>query len=96
MPALKPSVKSDAIVSEIRNCLESKFPLSAQIGNEVAVERYSRFSIKVTVVSDRYEGKSEAERELITMKALKPIGKDAMSEIATLLMITPDEVENEW
>jgi hypothetical protein len=69
------------------------FPdLSEEIGE--VVYRYNAASVRIRVVSQKFEGKNEEERERLVMEALRGVPKDIQDDITMILMYTPDDAEN--
>src|SRR5258706_16020403 len=57
--------------------------------------RYNSASIRVRVVSERFEGKNRAERGKLVYPWLKrELPTDTWQDITLILLLTPDEVEN--
>jgi stress-induced morphogen len=57
--------------------------------------RYNIASIRIRVVSPRFEGKNESERYKMVAPLLKKnLSEDTWQDITILLLLTPDEVED--
>src|SRR5205085_9959793 len=60
-----------------------------------AAYRYNPASIRVRVVSDRFEGKDRVERSEMVYPILKEnLPENTWQDITLILLMTPDEVED--
>jgi stress-induced morphogen len=84
--------KVDKSASAIYRAIRTAFPDQREAIEDV-VYRRDPYSIRVRVVSDRFEGKTTRERERLVFKALKDhqIDERDLFNITMLLMRTPQE-----
>lgn len=61
---------------------------------KVDAYRYNSASIRVRIVSSRFEGMNEEERDRIVEPVLETLPESTQGDIITLLMLTPDEISS--
>jgi len=84
------SKRTDPQTGRIYAALKDAFPELSDEETEV-VYRYNRYSIRVRVVAECFEGKSLAEREALVNRVLAHIDPEDNKDISMLMMLSPRE-----
>jgi len=86
--------KQDETTAAIYAAVKAAFPDTSNKPEDV-VYRVNIVSIRVLIVSLKFEGKSESQREAIVKRALKlTLPKEIWREISLLIMLTPEEFQD--
>lgn len=80
----------DEATAAIYTALRRAFPELPTTPEQV-VYRYNPVALRVRVVTDRFAGKSTAERDEMVSQALKGVPPEVTEDITIQLMLTPDE-----
>lgn len=80
----------DATTTRIFAALKQAFPKLPDDPDQV-VYRYNPVAIRVRIVSPKFRGKTDAEREEIVKRAFKSLPDAVTEDITMLFMLTPDE-----
>ncbi len=79
------------IVGLIEKTLASEFA-----AENVKAKPYNPASIRVRIISDRFDGLTRSQREAIVNPILKNLPAGVQSDIIFLLLLTPQEVESSY
>jgi len=82
--------RQDRTTFRIHQALKAAFP-DLPDEPEKVVYRYNPVSIRVRVVTSKFVGKTEAERDAMVGAAFEPLPPDETEDISFQLMLTPRE-----
>jgi len=76
---------------EIESLLRERFPDHSPEYPPKAY-RYNSASIRVRLVSDRFEEMNRSERERMVMPIIRDLDEETRADITVLLLLTPEEM----
>lgn len=84
--------QQDKTTARLYAALKQAFP-EVPDDPEQVVYRYNPVSIRVRVVSPKFRGKSDSEREAMVNAAIESLPPEATEDITMLFMLTPQEAK---
>jgi stress-induced morphogen len=94
MPVTIPRGAKDEIVEQIAGALtkyEAEHP-----GAKIDVYRQNSVSVRVRIIDSQFEGMTRIQRSDAAWKFLATIPEDSQSDISTVLLLTPDELQTSF
>ena len=77
--------KLHAVVAELER-FQADHPASA-----IDAYRYGRYTVRVRIVSPAFQGMTRGDRVQLVWPYFDPLDEETLSDVSTLLLLTPDE-----